>query len=32
METLIGWFMMATGVALLVLFLTIASGDDNDKR
>lgn len=32
MEELIGWFMIATGIALFVLFVTIALGDDDDNR
>lgn len=30
MEALIGWMMVATGIAVFVLFVTIAMGDDND--
>lgn len=32
MKELIGWFMIATGIALFVLFATIAIGDDDDNR
>jgi hypothetical protein len=31
MKDLIGWFMIATGFALFVLFATIAMGDDDDN-
>lgn len=31
MEELIGWFMIATGFALFVLFATIAIGDDDEN-
>ena len=32
LPTLIGWFMIATGIALAALFITIVMGDDDDKR
>lgn len=32
MTELIGWFMIATGIAVIVLFLTIAMGEDNERR
>lgn len=30
MEALIGWFMIITGIAVGVLFVTIAMGDENE--
>lgn len=32
LPSLVGWFMIVTGIALAALFITIAMGDDNDRR